>query len=128
MGQGGGATTETWHGQNVHPFQTIRNQRPGLARCYFVELAGEVKPGRANEVQITLPIRTGLVFSGAYVDLPDQVPAGLQPGLFVKMIGQSGWKKFHTECTGPITVGITEASGHRVHRGSRENASGLPVP
>jgi len=62
--------------KTLHPFRTIRNQKPDLTRCYFVELAGEVKLGRSNDVQITLPIRTGLVFSGAYVDLPDQVPAG----------------------------------------------------
>jgi len=41
-----------------------------------VELTGEVKQGGSNDVQITLPIRTGLVFSGAYLDLPDQVPTG----------------------------------------------------
>jgi hypothetical protein len=62
--------------KELHPFKTIRNQRPGLARCYFVELTGEVKQGGSNDVQITLPIRTGLVFSGAYLDLPDQVPTG----------------------------------------------------
>jgi hypothetical protein len=62
--------------KTLHPFKTIRNQKPDLTRCYFVELTGEVKPGGPNDVQITLPIRTGLVFTGAYVDLPDQVPAG----------------------------------------------------
>jgi len=63
--------------KTLHAYKTIRNQTPDLARCYFVDLTGEVKPGRSNDVLITLPIRTGLVFSGAYVDLPDQVPAGL---------------------------------------------------
>jgi hypothetical protein len=62
--------------KTLHPFKTIRNQKPDLTRCYFVELTGEVKPGGPNDVQITLPVRTGLVFAGAYVDLPDQVPAG----------------------------------------------------
>ena len=60
----------------VHPFKTGRNQLEGLTRCYFVELAGETKAGQQNQVAIVLPIRTGLVFSGAYIDLPDQMPTG----------------------------------------------------
>ena len=58
----------------VHAFKTGRNQLEGLTRCYFVELAGETKAGQQNQVAIVLPIRTGLVFSGAYIDLPDQMP------------------------------------------------------
>jgi hypothetical protein len=64
--------------KTVHPFKTKRVQPDGLARCYFAELLGEVRPGQANEVEVTLPIRGGLVFSGAYLDLPDQVPLGAQ--------------------------------------------------
>ncbi len=60
--------------KSVYSFKTKRVQPEGLARCYFVELRGEVKPGLANDVEVVLPIRTGLVFSGAYVDLPDQAP------------------------------------------------------
>jgi hypothetical protein len=62
--------------KTLYAFKTLRNQRPGLTRCYFVELKGEVKPDQPNDVEITLPIRTGLLFSGAYVDLPDQMPTG----------------------------------------------------
>jgi hypothetical protein len=62
--------------KSIHPFKTGRNQQEGLTRCYFVELAGETLPGKSNQVEVTLPIRTGLVFSGAYIDLPDQMPAG----------------------------------------------------
>ena len=62
--------------KTVHAFKTGRNQLEGLTRCYFVELSGETQAGQQNQVWITLPIRTGLVFSGAYIDLPDQMPAG----------------------------------------------------
>jgi hypothetical protein len=62
--------------KTVHVFKTGRNQLEGSTRCYFVDLAGETRPGRQNQVEITLPIRTGLVFSGAYLDLPDQMPSG----------------------------------------------------
>jgi hypothetical protein len=62
--------------KSMHPFKTGRNQLEGLTRCYFAELAGETLPGKPNQVEITLPIRTGLAFSGAYIDLPDQMPAG----------------------------------------------------
>jgi hypothetical protein len=62
--------------KSLHAFKTERNQVKDKTRCYFVNLEGETKTGQNNEVEITLPIRTGLVFSGAYVDLPDQVPAG----------------------------------------------------
>jgi hypothetical protein len=60
----------------VHPFKTGRAQENGQTRCYFMDLEGEVKPGTTNEVEITLPIQRGLVFSGAYLDLPDQTPIG----------------------------------------------------
>lgn len=60
--------------KTLFPFKTVRAVRPHLTRCYFVGLSGEVKAGDENEVQITLPIRIGLVFSGAYLDLPNQVP------------------------------------------------------
>ena len=62
--------------KTLYAFKTLRNQKSGLTRCYFVELSGEVKPGQSNDVEITLPVRTGLVFSGAYLDLPDQMPTG----------------------------------------------------
>lgn len=61
----------------LHAFKTGRNQMENLTRCYFVDLEGETKLGQPNEVDITLPIRTGLVFSGAYLDLPDQMPYGV---------------------------------------------------
>ncbi len=64
--------------KTVYPLKTKRVQPDGVTRCYFVELRREVKPGQANEVEVTLPFRTGLVFSGAYVDLPDQAPLGAQ--------------------------------------------------
>jgi hypothetical protein len=60
----------------IHSLKTKRNQVKGSTRCYFVDLQGESRSGEANEVEITLPIRSGLVFSGAYLDLPDQVPSG----------------------------------------------------
>jgi hypothetical protein len=62
--------------RSLHAFKTGRNQREHLTRGYFIQLQNEIKPGAANEVEITLPIRTGLVFSGAYIDLPDQMPLG----------------------------------------------------
>jgi len=62
--------------KTVHAFKTKRVQEPGVTRCYFVDLAGETRASQANSVEVTLPIRTGLVFSGVYVDLPDQVPLG----------------------------------------------------
>jgi hypothetical protein len=58
----------------VHAFKTLRNQQQGKTRCYFTSLDGETKAGSANQVSVTLPIERGLVFSGAYLDLPDQVP------------------------------------------------------
>jgi hypothetical protein len=65
--------------KTLRAFKTVRSQQEHLTRCYFVDLAGETKPGKKNEIQITLPIRTGLVFSGAYIDLPDQMPYGELP-------------------------------------------------
>ncbi len=62
--------------KTLHPFKTGRNQQDGKTRCYFASLDGETKPGSSNQVSITLPIERGLVFSGAYLDLPDQVPEG----------------------------------------------------
>jgi hypothetical protein len=65
----------------VHAFKTGRRQEQGLTRCYFVALSEETKPGAANRVEVTLPVRRGLTFSGAYLDLPDQVPYGnVHPG------------------------------------------------
>jgi hypothetical protein len=61
------------------PFKTARIQSEGLTRCYFVALEGETKPGESNAVEVTLPIQRGLVFAGAYLDLPDQVPLGEPP-------------------------------------------------
>jgi hypothetical protein len=63
--------------KTVHAFKTRRTQSAGLARCYFIELRGEVRPEETNAIEVTLPIRQGLVFSGAYIDLPDQMPDGL---------------------------------------------------
>lgn len=60
----------------LHPFKTRRNQQHGKTRCYFASLDGETKTGTSNRVTITLPIERGLVFSGAYLDLPDQMPNG----------------------------------------------------
>jgi hypothetical protein len=69
--------------KTLHAFKTVNvqlqgaNQPEGVVRCFFVDLEGETQPGPSNEVEITLPFQRGLVFSGAYLDLPDQVPAGL---------------------------------------------------
>jgi len=60
----------------LHPFKTRRNQERGKTRCYFASLESETKSGSSNQVSITLPIERGLVFSGAYLDLPDQMPNG----------------------------------------------------
>lgn len=60
----------------LRPFKTVREQREGMTRCFFVDLGTETKPGQTNDIEITLPIRSGLVFSGAYLDLPDQMPLG----------------------------------------------------
>ncbi len=65
--------------KTAFPFMTARGQEKGLTRCFFVSLDGEVKPGTDNRVDIKLPILQGLVFSGAYIDLPDQMP-GEGPG------------------------------------------------
>ena len=62
--------------KTVHALKTKRNQFEGSTRCYFVDLTGEVKPGETNEIEVTFPILTGLVFSGAYLDLPDQMSPG----------------------------------------------------
>ncbi len=62
--------------KNLLPFETRRNQQQGKTRCYFVSLDGETKSGSSNKVSITVPIQRGLVFSGAYLDLPDQMPDG----------------------------------------------------
>jgi hypothetical protein len=62
--------------KTLYPFKTGRNQPKGKTRCYFASLDGETKASGANQVRITLPIQRGLVFSGAYVDLPDQMPNG----------------------------------------------------
>jgi hypothetical protein len=60
--------------KTLHPFKTKRNQQHEKTRCYFASLDGETKSGSSNQVSITLPIQRGLVFSGAYLDLPDQMP------------------------------------------------------
>jgi len=60
----------------LFPFKTRRNQEHGKTRCYFASLDGETKTGPSNQVSVTLPIQRGLVFSGAYLDLPDQMPYG----------------------------------------------------
>ncbi|HEV2383586.1 MAG TPA: hypothetical protein VG206_27810 [Terriglobia bacterium] len=60
----------------LYPFKTRRNQERGKARCYFVSLGSETQSGSSNQVSVTLPIERGLVFAGAYLDLPDQMPDG----------------------------------------------------
>ena len=68
--------------KTLHAFKTVNvqlqgaNQPEGVVRCFFVDLEGETQPGQSNQIEITLPIQTGLLFSGAYLDLPDQVPSG----------------------------------------------------
>ncbi len=66
--------------KTLHPFKTRRRQNEGKTRCYFIDLGSETKPGQSNEVEVSLPIETGIVFSGAYLDLPDQMPPGESPG------------------------------------------------
>ena len=57
------------------PFKTARNQRPNLTRCYYLPLMRqECNATKSNRISITLPKKNGLVFSGAYIDLPDQMP------------------------------------------------------
>ncbi len=66
--------------KTLHSFQVVpglRGGKEGFTRCFFVDLDGEVKPGEDNDVEIVLPIQRGLVFSGAYLDLPDQMPLSL---------------------------------------------------
>jgi hypothetical protein len=60
--------------KKVYPFKTRRYQAEGATRCYFLELGAETLPGGQNSVTVELPVRGGLVFSGAYLDLPDQMP------------------------------------------------------
>ena len=36
----------------------------------------KAKAEKPNDVEVVLPIRTGLAFSGAYIDPPDQMPDG----------------------------------------------------
>ncbi len=75
------ALTGTINGvpKTLYPFMTGRNQVSGKTRCYFADLGNETRPGSPNAVEITLPIERGLVFSGAYLDLPDQMPYGENP-------------------------------------------------
>jgi hypothetical protein len=65
--------------KRIIPFKTKMNQLPDLARCYFAELSAETKPGAVNEIEIVIPPQNGLMFSGAYLDLPDQMPLGEDP-------------------------------------------------
>jgi hypothetical protein len=60
----------------VVPFQTARAQEPNVARCFFVSLGEETKLGEANEVEVLVWLQSQLIFSGAYLDLPDQMPEG----------------------------------------------------
>ncbi len=60
--------------KTLHAFKTGHHQLERVTRCYFVDLSGETQVGQPNEVEVRLPIWTGLVFSGAYLDLPDQMP------------------------------------------------------
>ncbi len=65
--------------KTLHPFTTGRNQVPGKTRCYLAGLGNETRAGSSNQIEIKLPIERGLVFSGAYLDLPDQMPYGENP-------------------------------------------------
>lgn len=67
--------------KDVVSFRTSRNQKSGLCRCYFSDIAREAKTGQWNKIELTLPqyfewikIRQGLTFKGIYIDLPDQMP------------------------------------------------------
>jgi hypothetical protein len=62
--------------KRIDAFKTKMNQQPGLTRCYFAELGPETKGGATNEIELALPLQNGMVFGGAYLDLPDQVPLG----------------------------------------------------
>lgn len=62
-------------GKTVHAFRTGGNREKGLTRCFFIAIEGETKPGGSNAVEVSLPIQQGLVFSGAYLDLPTSRPA-----------------------------------------------------
>ncbi|HEV2379835.1 MAG TPA: hypothetical protein VG206_08570 [Terriglobia bacterium] len=68
--------------KTLYPFEITtgraseRNQANDLGRCFFVDFEGETKLGPSNTVEITLQIRNGLVFKGAYLDWPDQMPYG----------------------------------------------------
>jgi hypothetical protein len=57
--------------RRVYAYKTVRRQDKSLTRCYFFDLEAETKPGEKNDVDLHLPIERGLVFSGAYLDLPD---------------------------------------------------------
>jgi hypothetical protein len=52
---------------------TRRNQAAGVTRCYFIDLGPDIKPGSPSTLEVWLPIVSGLVFSGAYPSLPDQM-------------------------------------------------------
>ncbi len=75
-GASGGRLTVTLNGvsKTARPFKTKRFQRGGVTRCFFADLGEEVKLDQSNAVEVVLPIQSGLVFSGAYIDLPDQMP------------------------------------------------------
>jgi hypothetical protein len=60
--------------KTLHAFKTLRNQEQGKTRCYFASLNAETRLGASNQVGLMLPVKRGLVFAGAYLDLPDQMP------------------------------------------------------
>jgi hypothetical protein len=66
----------------VVAYKTKRNQdecgHAGQTRCFFVELAQETKVGAPNDIEIAVPVVAGLTFGGAYLDLPDQMPRGVE--------------------------------------------------
>ena len=67
-------------GKCVVPVRIPRHHKEGFCGAYFTDLAYEALPGEENTVEITLPkFKQGIVFAGAYVDLPDQMPATLPP-------------------------------------------------
>ena len=87
----------------VHTFKTGRRQATGRTRCYFAALSEETKPGSGNKVEVTLPVRRGVTFSGAYLDLPDQVPYGDLNAAVSSSMGQPAIAKKKTALDRPFT-------------------------
>ena len=60
--------------KKAYPFLTTRTQEKDMTRCFFVSLDSETKTDQKNQIDINLPILQGLTFSGAFLDLPTQMP------------------------------------------------------